>query len=199
MKRPTVESSLAIDVRRWHRDGLLRPGSTFSWEWSCDDKPLASIGVAVETDVVLLTFEWRRRGDGEWLRASPRVPLTWTRCHFGGARTWFQCPKDARDGRCCGRRVAKLYAGRSHLFACRACCGLPYACQSDSPPEYPASPEDPDAAWWRAEPSRSVSAQAGEDVSADLLAAIQHDRHGAGALDRSATRFFAATLSRCSA
>jgi hypothetical protein len=60
------------------------------------------------------------------------VPLTWTKCHLGGARPWFLCTEDAGDGKCCGRRVAKLYL-RGHVFACRKCCGLVYASQSESP------------------------------------------------------------------
>jgi len=61
------------------------------------------------------------------------VPLAWTECHFGGARPWFLCTEDAGDGRCCGRRVTKLYTGDSHLFACRQCRRLAYASQSENP------------------------------------------------------------------
>jgi hypothetical protein len=119
-------------VRRWHRDGLLQPGRTFSWTWSCDGEPLGEIGVAVEADAVLLTFDWRPRGTSEWTHACQRVPVVWTRCHLGGVRPWFLCPDEARAGKCCGRRVAKLYAGDSHLFACRRCRGLVYASQSEN-------------------------------------------------------------------
>jgi hypothetical protein len=30
-----------------------------------------------------------------------RIPVSWTRCNFGGVRPWFKCD--------CGKRVAKLY------------------------------------------------------------------------------------------
>lgn len=43
----------------------------------------------------------------------------------GGRRPWFRCP--------CGRRVAKLYVGADHRFACRRCLGLTYASQRDVP------------------------------------------------------------------
>jgi len=76
---------------------------------------LASIGVAPEADAVLLTFERRRRGAGEWALACQRVPVVWTRCHLGGARPWFLCTEDAGDGQCCGRRVAKLYLATGDL------------------------------------------------------------------------------------
>jgi hypothetical protein len=93
MKRPIVESCLAIDVRRWARDGLLRPYRAFGWTWCCGDEPLTSIGVAVEPDaqllvragVVVLTFQWRHPGTAEWERACQREPVVWTKCHLGGA------------------------------------------------------------------------------------------------------------------
>ncbi len=118
----------------WHRDGLLCPYQPFTWTWSRGGEPTASIRVAPEPDAVLLEFEWRRRGAGQWMRAYQRVPVVWTGCHFGGARPWFLCTEEAGEGKCCGRRVAELYAGDdSHLFACRSCRGLAYQSQSESP------------------------------------------------------------------
>ncbi len=51
----------------------------------------------------------------------PWIPLSWTRCAFGGLRPWFLCP-----GAGCGRRVAILY-GPTLPLLCRACRGLTYA------------------------------------------------------------------------
>jgi hypothetical protein len=67
---------------------------------------------------------------GAW--RSGRVPIVWSRCHFGGFRPWFRCTKDAGGGHGCGRRVARLYL-RGHAFACRHCCGLAYLSQSENP------------------------------------------------------------------
>ena len=80
--------------------------------------------VAVEAAAVILMFEWCPRGAGEWKAARQRVPLVWTKCHLGGVRPRFRCPENTDEGKCCGRRVAKLYTGHSHLFACRLCRGL---------------------------------------------------------------------------
>ncbi len=33
----------ALDVRRWHRDGLLTPGRAFGWQWSHNGEVTASI------------------------------------------------------------------------------------------------------------------------------------------------------------
>ena len=72
----------------------------------------------------MLASRLRCHGPSEWIDTQQRVPLTWTRCPFGGQRPWFRC--------CCGRRVAILY-DNGDLFACRQCCRLAYPCQSESP------------------------------------------------------------------
>lgn len=48
------------------------------------------------------------------------IPLTKTKCNYGGMRYWFLCPK-------CGRRVGNLYKRPlSSLFLCRHCQNLTY-------------------------------------------------------------------------
>jgi hypothetical protein len=46
-----------------------------------------------------------------------QIRVSWTRCHFGGARPWLHCPF-------CEQRVARLFKGLSGYF-CRPCCGNP--------------------------------------------------------------------------
>jgi len=103
----------------------------FHTSWSRGDESAGEIEV-VPNDAVVLLFCWRASG-GKWRSVEQRVPLTWTTCNLGGARPWFRCTQKAGDGQCCGRRVAKLYAGDSHLFACRRCRGLAYESQRESP------------------------------------------------------------------
>jgi len=62
-------------------------------------------------------------------RLEMKVPITWTTCHLGGHRPWFECPG-------CERRVAKLYG--SIVFACRRCLQLNYRSQQASKRERPA-------------------------------------------------------------
>jgi hypothetical protein len=45
------------------------------------------------------------------------VFVTWTPCHYGGARPWFECPL-------CHRRAGKLYLRR--VWLCRICARLAY-------------------------------------------------------------------------
>ena len=62
--------------------------------------------------------------DGVKKVATQEIPVTWSKCHFGGERPWFNCP--------CSRRVAKLYWA-NRCFACRRCLGLAYASQQQNP------------------------------------------------------------------
>jgi hypothetical protein len=128
-KRRTCESCICIDVRQWHRQGLLRPaGQRFTSSWTRNGKPLGSIDVRTAADAVVLTF----KGSSEWRSVEQRVPLVCTRCHLGGARPWFRCGASV-GSRLCGRRVAKLYLRDAPVFACRLCCGLAYRSQRDNP------------------------------------------------------------------
>jgi hypothetical protein len=43
-----------------------------------------------------------------------QVRVSWTPCHYGGARPWLHC--------ICGQRVARLFKGFGG-YHCRQCCG----------------------------------------------------------------------------
>ncbi|HVI66642.1 MAG TPA: hypothetical protein VM910_29300 [Bradyrhizobium sp.] len=128
--RVTCESCISIDVRRWHREGRLRPGLFFSWSWTCNGEPFGDIKVRTEADAVVLMYRARSYGGAEWKSVEQRVPITWTACHLGGHRPWFICSVYS-NGRYCGRRVALLYIA-GELFACRRCYGLAYASQHEA-------------------------------------------------------------------
>jgi hypothetical protein len=119
-----TEDFLALDVRRWHRKGLLVPFSSFAWNWHCHGEVVASIRVRVESDQVILDYRHRSSG-GDWKDECYPVRLEWTPCNFGGERPWFICPAMG-----CGRRVAILYGGG--LFVCRHCRELVYASQRET-------------------------------------------------------------------
>ena len=131
MGRPTCESHTSIDVREWKRRGFLRAGHLFPWFWNFQGVPCGSIFVRTEPDAVILTLWSQNPRDKKGTLIEQRVPLTWTKCHVGGERPWFVCTL-CSGGRHCGRRVAVLY-GAGSFFACRNCCGLAYASQSESP------------------------------------------------------------------
>jgi hypothetical protein len=119
--KSTVEGYWSLDVRQWHRDGLLRPMLRYVVTWrNREGKETASLGVTTLHDGVELSY--RYNGDPQRYR----ILVTWTPCPYGGRRPWFLCPNMA-----CRRRVAKLYLRGGH-FRCRACHRLAYASQRES-------------------------------------------------------------------
>jgi hypothetical protein len=113
-----------LDVRRWQRDGFLKPGQTFGWQWTGQGEIVASIQVRAEADRVILLYR-HRSGVGDWKSEEYPVLLNWTGCTYGGQRAWFLCPAQG-----CGRRVALLYGGV--IFACRHCHQLSYRSQRET-------------------------------------------------------------------
>lgn len=115
----------SLDVRRWQRDGLLKPtGRAFSWQWTRHGETVASIQVRAEADRVILDYR-HRSGGNDWKDKNYSVQLDWTPCTYGGRRAWFLCPASG-----CGRRVAILYCGG--IFACRHCYQLAYPSQRET-------------------------------------------------------------------
>jgi len=122
----TTDDYLALDIRRWKRDGLLTPGRWLGWQWSRNGSQIAAIRARVETDRVVLVYR-HKTGGADWKDEEYPVYLEWTPCHLGGTRPWFLCPASG-----CGRRVAILYGGG--IFACRHCHELGYPSQRE--PDY---------------------------------------------------------------
>ena len=124
-KKTTTEGYRSLDVRRLHREGLLKSGNRFSWRWSRSGREVASIGAFVYGDYVFLSYRHRSGPVAEWEDVEEPVPLEWTPCNFGGERPWFVCP-----GAACGRRVAVLYRPGKY-FLCRHCYDLRYQSQRE--------------------------------------------------------------------
>ena len=119
--KPTVGHHHSIDVRDWHRQGLLRPHLSFITFWrDKNGQDRANVYVTSEADRVELSYDYN--GDPQRYH----IHLTSTPCPYGGRRRWFMCPNVA-----CGRRVAKLYL-RGSYFRCRACHRLAYASQREA-------------------------------------------------------------------
>lgn len=117
--RGKVEHCRSIDIRRFQREDMLRPG-TWSWEWrdSESQKVVASIGII--GSIGQITLDYSVNG----VVISERISITRTACKLGGNRAWFQCPR-------CQGRVAKLHL-RGERFACRTCQRLAYSSQSEA-------------------------------------------------------------------
>ncbi|HRD95851.1 MAG TPA: hypothetical protein PLA97_05550 [Rubrivivax sp.] len=100
------------------RRDLLHAGS-FGWHWTDQGtgEDRGSIGITVLGNEIRLDFT----SSGEAVHQ--RVPIERTRCHYGGMRPWFHCPR-------CQRRVAVLFL-RNGRFMCRHCGRVAYSSQSD--------------------------------------------------------------------
>lgn len=125
--KPLTSNFRGIDIRRWQREGLLRPGFTFTRVWHQHGEPVAEIRVRPLGDRLQVAYT-------PLLHAGPVsareciIPVARTTCRLGGARPWFLCPQPG-----CGRRVAVLYERGG--FACRQCLGLAYPSQRESAAE----------------------------------------------------------------
>ena len=128
-KKATTDDCHSGDIRYLHRDGLLKPGGSFSLRWSRAGRESDSIRGVVDSSRPprSMTILYRHRsGLGrEWEDVRESVPLEWTLCNVGGERPWFICP-----GADCGRRVALLY-GPGRYFLCRHCYDLRYESQRE--------------------------------------------------------------------
>jgi hypothetical protein len=122
-KKTTTDECHSLDVRKLHREGLLKSGGWFCSSWSRAGRETASIRGFVYPDRVVLSYRHRSGLGGEWEDVEEPVSLEWTPCNFGGERPWFICP-----GVACGRRVAILY-GPGKYFLCRHCYDLSYESQ----------------------------------------------------------------------
>ena len=62
--KSTTDDYRALDVWRWAREGMLRPGYWGGWKWTRDGETVASIKMRAEQDRVILTYR-HRSGDAE--------------------------------------------------------------------------------------------------------------------------------------
>lgn len=112
-------------------DNWGRPGS-IKWTNSYTGKE-SSVGLFTLVhgeDKYLRIYYTQTDEDGEKEEFDYKVPLTTTRCYFGGSRYWFICPWYA-NGIYCGRRVGVLYKAGNY-FACRYCYNLTYSSRNQS-------------------------------------------------------------------
>lgn len=117
--KSTTDDYRSLDVRRWAREGMLRPGCRAVWTWRRGARVVGLINMRSESGSVVLSNR-RQPAGGEWRNEEYPVRLVRTACNLGGSRPWFLCPATG-----CGRRVAILYGGA--IFACRQCHKLAFA------------------------------------------------------------------------
>lgn len=122
-----AEQSTALDVRLIARKGLLKVGSSFSWNWTTNygDKA-GSVNIKVQDypERMIVSYQWTPYGD-EPREVQNTFTIDRTTCHFGNTRPWLICPQ-------CGTRCAVVYFGaRGGRYACRQCVGITYHSQCE--------------------------------------------------------------------
>src|SRR5262245_39934406 len=104
VKHTRCEHFRCIDVRAFQRQNCLRSTPTGLF-WSSDS---SAYDVLLIAGLDFLTVLHPRLVGGVEKWAIQEVPIHWSKCHFGGERPWFNCPRRIEENSC-GRRVAKLY------------------------------------------------------------------------------------------
>ena len=117
IRKATTEDYHRVDIRKWHRNGLLLPGTQFVHQWTLNWRVIGEMKVHAGADDV--TFSYRRQE----VDHCHRVQLSRTPCPFGGSRVWFFCPD-------CRRRSAVLYGGPR--FICVRCRRVAYPSQRET-------------------------------------------------------------------
>jgi len=107
--KSTIDAYRSVDVRRWQREGMLLPGTCFTWTWTEQGRYAETIDVIVKADRAII--------------GGTEVLLQSTQCNLGGRRSWFICPE-------CRRRRCVLY--RAYAFACRQCLRLAYPVEREA-------------------------------------------------------------------
>jgi hypothetical protein len=113
-----AEHCRRIDVRRWHREGILRSGSAGTWQWSDPDTGERRASIGHRSDGRVMTLDYAIDG----LPQMQAIRISESSCTYGGKRPWFVCPIR-------GERVAVLFL-RAGRFACRHCQRVAYGSQS---------------------------------------------------------------------
>src|SRR3712207_9556781 len=77
-KKTTTDECQSIDVRYLHRNGLLRPGHSFSLRWSRAGRQIGSVGGLAYDDRVTFLYRHRSGGSGgEWEEVDETVAIEW--------------------------------------------------------------------------------------------------------------------------
>jgi hypothetical protein len=130
----TVEECSRLSITDLRRAGFFR-GSFGTWgscRWSDSNRnKIRAVVFRLLSDASARLILEVRQDVGISLptlqnSAQRIIPITVTKCNFGGQRFWFCCPKVTK-GLSCGRRVAVLYSlPGGEIFACRGCLDLSY-------------------------------------------------------------------------
>lgn len=118
--RPVVEDFLDLDILYFNRKGLLKPGIIFKITFTTNNCDATSVITTVGADFLCLDYNFKQT------KRTQEVQLIRTPCHYGGSRTWLQCPT-------CNSKRTLLYLGHNGSWKCRKCLGLAFTSQRLNP------------------------------------------------------------------
>jgi hypothetical protein len=133
--RPTVESSLTLDLQRLFKTGWLKAGARIlgllQWTLVSTGEETASIGfesdLGEQRGYVQLRWTSTNQRSGEKRQQENRIALTTRPQPFGGRRWFFVCPRT-------GEKAQKLHLpSGADTFASRKAHRLGYRSQRESP------------------------------------------------------------------
>jgi len=122
--RPTVETSLVLDIFSLKKRGYLIDGWRGTLSWTHGGNELSSIGADVSMMVdttpkgmIELYYAPTDRPEGCTNTLRYPIGLAITYCNYGRYRWWFRCPLQG-----CNKRVAKLYLhSLGHIYSILSC------------------------------------------------------------------------------
>lgn len=129
MAKTVVEDCKKVQMWWFKKHGYLCGLTSGGIEWTNgynDSK--SSVGFTISTLECYIRFHYTQTDyyTDEVTNMDYRFSLVTTPCNYGGVRYWFVCGL-SRNGRYCGRRVAKLYKPPgAKWFGCRHCWDLSY-------------------------------------------------------------------------
>jgi hypothetical protein len=133
--RPTVESSLTLDLQRLFKTGWLKTGARTSGllKWTLVSTGEETVSISFESylgdDIGFVQLRWTstNQRSGEKRQRENRITLTTSPQPFGGRRWFFICPRT-------GEIATKLHLpSGADTFASRKAYRLGYRSQRESP------------------------------------------------------------------
>ncbi len=129
MSKTVVEDCKKVQMWWLKKHGYLRGLTSGGIEWTNSfNENKSSIGFTISTFECYIRFHYTQTDNftDEVTNMDYKFSLGTTPCNYGGLRYWFICGL-SRNGRHCGRRVAKLYKPPgAKWFGCRHCWDLSY-------------------------------------------------------------------------
>ena len=116
--RAKAEQLVRVDIRVWHRRGLLWVGGSNAYPFHRGNQHITTVVFTVSAESIRLAYSLDNNDYAQ------TISTTTTPCALGGSRPWFECPR-------CRGRCALLYL-RCGRFACRSCQQVSYTSQSGS-------------------------------------------------------------------